>query len=98
LKELLPTKIVFSIFSPVPSIIIEEASKMYNSKSRITRRCMLFWMLNGFLRLANKEMVGARGFEPPASWSRTRRATRLRYAPREVKLTPLYLVVKGDFK
>jgi hypothetical protein len=26
-------------------------------------------------------MVGARGFEPPASWSRTRRATRLRYAP-----------------
>src|SRR5690349_578765 len=25
--------------------------------------------------------VGARGFEPPASWSRTKRATRLRYAP-----------------
>src|SRR5579862_7208121 len=27
------------------------------------------------------EMVGARGFEPPAPWSRTRCATRLRYAP-----------------
>ncbi len=26
-------------------------------------------------------MVGARGFEPPASWSRTKRATKLRYAP-----------------
>ena len=27
------------------------------------------------------EMVGARGFEPPASWSRTRRSTRLSHAP-----------------
>ncbi len=26
-------------------------------------------------------MVGARGFEPPTSASRTRRATKLRYAP-----------------
>ncbi len=26
-------------------------------------------------------LVGARGFEPPASWSRTKRATKLRYAP-----------------
>ncbi len=26
-------------------------------------------------------MVGARGFEPPASCSRSKRATRLRYAP-----------------
>lgn len=26
-------------------------------------------------------MVGARGFEPPTSWTQTRRATRLRYAP-----------------
>src|ERR1700733_7148102 len=28
-----------------------------------------------------KEMVGARGFEPPASWSRTRRSTKLSHAP-----------------
>ncbi len=26
-------------------------------------------------------LVGARGFEPPTSWSQTKRATRLRYAP-----------------
>ncbi len=26
-------------------------------------------------------MVGARGFEPPASWTQTRHATRLRHAP-----------------
>ncbi len=26
-------------------------------------------------------VVGARGFEPPTSWSRTKRATKLRYAP-----------------
>jgi hypothetical protein len=26
-------------------------------------------------------MVGAEGFEPPASWSQTRRSTRLSYAP-----------------
>src|SRR5262249_25931646 len=30
---------------------------------------------------AGGEMVGARGFEPPTSRSRTVRATRLRYAP-----------------
>src|SRR3984957_5123364 len=28
-----------------------------------------------------KELVGASGFEPPASWSRTRRSTRLSHAP-----------------
>ena len=28
-----------------------------------------------------KILVGARGFEPPTSWSQTKRATRLRYAP-----------------
>jgi hypothetical protein len=43
-------------------------------------------------------MVGARGFEPPTSWSRTRRATRLRYAPRDVKLASLYSDVKGDYE
>src|SRR5687768_16677919 len=32
-------------------------------------------------RRAAKEVVGARGFEPPTSRSRTVRATRLRYAP-----------------
>jgi hypothetical protein len=35
-------------------------------------------------RLASKllkEVVGASGFEPPASWSRTRRSTRLSHAP-----------------
>ena len=33
------------------------------------------------IREAWKRMVGARGFEPPTPWSRTRCATRLRYAP-----------------
>ena len=28
-----------------------------------------------------RKLVGARGFEPRTSWSRTKRATRLRYAP-----------------
>ncbi len=36
-------------------------------------------------------VVGARGFEPPASWSRTKRATKLRYAP---FLQPDYSTVK----
>lgn len=27
-------------------------------------------------------MVGATGFEPAASWSRTKRATKLRHAPK----------------
>ena len=34
------------------------------------------------------KMVGARGFEPPTPWSRTRCATRLRYAPTCVVLPP----------
>jgi hypothetical protein len=35
----------------------------------------------GVLGISLKQMVGARGFEPPTPWSRTRCATRLRYAP-----------------
>src|SRR5207244_11187844 len=42
-------------------------------------------------RRAVREMVGARGFEPPTSRSRTVRATRLRYAPTRRAL--LYKVV-----
>jgi hypothetical protein len=30
-------------------------------------------------------MVGARGFEPPTPWSQTRCATRLRYAPLQLR-------------
>ena len=37
--------------------------------------------LRGKLRNSLNLMVGARGFEPPASWSRTRRSTRLSHAP-----------------
>ncbi len=33
------------------------------------------------LRIPYKPMVGAAGFEPATSWSRTKRATKLRYAP-----------------
>ncbi len=29
-------------------------------------------------------VVGATGFEPAASWSRTKRATKLRYAPTQI--------------
>ena len=32
--------------------------------------------------------IGAIGFEPTASWSRTRRATRLRHAPNESTIYP----------
>ena len=41
-----------------------------NSRPRRRRRCDV------------PQVVGATGFEPAASWSQTRRATRLRYAPR----------------
>jgi hypothetical protein len=33
------------------------------------------------LDILPKLMVGESGFEPPTSWSRTKRATRLRYSP-----------------
>ena len=36
-------------------------------------------------------MVGAVGFEPTTSWSRTKRATKLRYAP---TTHPYYLPIK----
>ena len=38
------------------------------------------------------EVVGARGFEPPASCSQSRRATRLRYAPKiQFELLALFM-------
>lgn len=33
-------------------------------------------------QLSNGEKIGMAGFEPAASWIRTRRATRLRYIPK----------------
>ena len=33
------------------------------------------------LNILNERMVGERRFELPASWSRTKRATKLRYSP-----------------
>ncbi len=43
-------------------------------------------------------MVGARGFEPPASSSRTMRAARLRYAPiNEDDYSITLVAVKGRF-
>ncbi len=33
-------------------------------------------------------LVGATGFEPTTFWSRTKRATKLRYAPKEKGLRP----------
>ena len=36
---------------------------------------------------AAQKMVGVRGFEPPASTSRTWRSTRLSYTPKEVSVT-----------
>src|SRR5215212_5679360 len=41
----------------------------------------------GWNVLTSKE-VGTRGFEPPTSSSRTRRATRLRYVPTEGHIIP----------
>ncbi len=43
-------------------------------------------------------MVGARGFEPPTSASRTRRATKLRYAPPAILYTDLTSSYKGRLK
>ena len=37
--------------------------------------------LGVFAKRKRQRVVGAGGFEPPAFWSQTRRATKLRYAP-----------------
>ena len=37
------------------------------------------------LNIFSEYLVGESGFEPPASWSRTKRATRLRYSPDDQK-------------
>src|SRR4051794_5144330 len=34
----------------------------------------------------NDTLVGVRGFEPPTSWSQTRRATGLRYTPKRARM------------
>jgi hypothetical protein len=33
------------------------------------------------VRITNTKLIGARGFEPPTSWSQTTRSTKLSYAP-----------------
>ena len=34
----------------------------------------------------SREMVGETGIEPATSWSRTKRATKLRYSPTQFKI------------
>ncbi len=55
--------------------------QLFSVKRKI--RNGLLQKIRGLGILANplKSLVGARGFEPPTPWSRTRCATRLRYAP-----------------
>ena len=43
-----------------------------------------------------RQMVGARGFEPPTSSSRTMRATKLRHAPTEVLVQQSHGIVARD--
>ena len=52
----------------------------------------------GANKLAILKMVGAPGFEPGASASRTRRATRLRYAPPESIIGGFCLTCKLDYE
>ena len=42
--------------------------------------------LTQLLNILKKVMVGETGVEPATSWSRTKRATRLRYSPTRRKL------------
>src|SRR5262245_39081523 len=42
----------------------------------------------GYAATRRGVVVGARGFEPPTPWSRTRCATGLRYAPHPLKTRP----------
>jgi hypothetical protein len=41
-----------------------------------------------------KDLVGASGFEPPASWSRTRRSTRLSHAPNAFSVAASCYILK----
>jgi hypothetical protein len=43
--------------------------------------CVVFVSPEPFFLSSEGKMVGAVGFEPTTSWSRTKRATKLRYAP-----------------
>ena len=63
---------------------IVKAKRPRASSLRPSIRIMIWW----------EEMVGARGFEPPASWTRTRRSTKLSHAPR----IPLYPVACAQCK
>jgi hypothetical protein len=45
-------------------------------------------------RRSKNNMVGATGFEPAASWSRTMRAAKLRYAPTPEIITPIWAEVQ----
>lgn len=43
-------------------------------------------------------MVGATGFEPAASWSRTKHATKLRYAPKSIFYKAFFIIYFSSIK
>src|SRR6266478_5399062 len=61
---------------------LQQSSQIYNTCKR--HKFLLYGnkaLLVGVLGICLKRMVGASGFEPPASWSRTRRASQAALRP-----------------
>src|SRR5467141_1039337 len=61
---------------------LQQSSQIYNTCKR--HKFLLYGnkaLLVGVLGICLKRMVGASGFEPPTSWSRTRRASQAALRP-----------------
>jgi hypothetical protein len=57
------------------------------------------WCGNEKRKVLSPKVVGAVGFEPTTSWSRTKRATKLRYAPadRRSSTCPWPMLIANSF-
>ena len=59
-------------------------------------RCSIQLSYGRFDRLSTFGMVGVKGFEPPTSCSQSRRATRLRYTPPQVRNRIMHNIFEKD--
>ena len=75
------------------ALTLSEANSKMSTGGGICFFGAYWWYYNGTDLLI---VVGARGFEPPTSASRTRRATKLRYAPITVIIGGFNLVSKEN--
>ena len=69
----------------------KDNSMCFSSRKVICKKSVLYSIYQGLILYNILVLVGVTGFEPAASWSRTKRTTKLCHTPRKVTVIFCFL-------